>query len=104
MKEAHIENTCTKTVPCTSSKHIYRYTGVITPSTSTGLVIMQLDKENKKNKKKKKKNDSVQFGLKGSVIKPQCHKFYLVHLGGLQVGLHQPQSVVYPCTAGSVFW
>lgn len=60
---------------------------------------MQLDKG-----KKNKENDSVLFGPKGSVIKPQCHKFYLVHLGGLQVGLRQPQSVVYPCTAGSVFW
>ena len=43
---------------------------------------MQLDKE-----KKSKENDSVLFGPKGSVIKPQCHKFYLVHLGGVTGGV-----------------
>ena len=71
---------------------------------------MQLDilhaRQNKTHKKthNKKENDSVLFALKHSVIKPQCHKLYLVHLGGLQVGLRKPHSVVYPCTAGSVLW
>ena len=89
------ESTHAKYKDCTGSKH--------RPSTSIGLVIMQVDKEHarKKTKKNKQTKTTTKNKDNSSVIKPQFHKIFLVFLGQLQLLLHEPHFVVYPC-AGSI--
>ena len=90
------ESTHAKYKDCTGSKH--------RPSTSIGLVIMQVDKEHAR-KTNKQTNKQTKTTTKNkdnsSVIKLQFHKIFLVFLGQLQLLLHEPHFVVYPC-AGSI--